>query len=736
MYKKRPFYRQKNSMDCGITCLRMICKYYGKRIAASTLLNIVEVENVGISMAGIKKTGESIGLDVQGFRLTELDQLKLLSKDLPFIVHWNRKHFVTVYSLGKRSIVIGDPAKGILRVSYKEFYKKAFKTDRGSAQAPAANILTLEPTEAFEKIQDDKSQRLPKIDFIKKHLRDKKFYFVVIFLGLLALMSIQFVLPFLTKNVVDVGIKNGDLDMIKYLLMGQFFLIISKAIFEASRNYIIQHLSVRINYSLLANFIEKLFKLTVPFFEKRKIGDLLQRIKDHQRVEFFLTKSLLNVSISILTVMVFSTVLFIFNKIFFFLFLGATVLYVSWIMIFLPTRKKIDWERFEVGSRNQTILVQAISGIQDLKIYGAFPYLLSKWKSNQKDYIKNAFKTLKITQIQETGASYIYQLSQIVILFFSARLIIMNQLTIGSMLSIQFIIGQLISPVQQLLMSVIFGVEAKLSFDRIFDLWDAPEENHQDNKIEDFESKIAFKNVRFKHGGHQSSFILNDVNIEIRKGETIAIVGSSGSGKTTILKLLLGYYSDYNGSISIDNRELNSLNIESWRKKCGVVLQDNYIFSDTLAKNIALSEKFDMNKIREAVRIADLDQYVKTLPLKYNTVIGDDGMGLSQGQKQRILIARAVYKQPEILLLDEATNALDSETETNIINNLNGHASKKTVVLIAHRLSTVKHANKIYVFKDGMIGESGSHDELINSGGIYYNLVQRQLNQSTYAISQ
>lgn len=736
--RRRSFFYQKSSMDCGLTCLRMICKYHGKNISLKTLINISEVESVGVSMAGIKKSAELLGFDAKGFRLQTLENLRLVKNKAPFIVHWNRNHFVVVFLIKKNKIIIGDPSRGIVKVNYDEFYRRAFRPNTINSEKPEAHILHLIPTSEFHNLKHDSLNNKPKLDFMLAHLKDKRIYFVVILFGLLGVMVIQFLMPFITKNVVDVGIKNGDLQMIKYLLIGQVVLIFSKAIFEVLRSYIVQHLSVRINYSLIANFLNKLYRLPVTFFEKRKIGDLLQRIRDHQRLEKFITKTILNVIISSLTLIVFSIVLFMFNKWFFLLFSIATILYVSWIFLFLNARKKVDWERFEVNSYNQTILVQMVNGIQDLKIYGAYKFLFNKWSKNQNDYIKTSFKSLYINQIQETGASFIYQMAQIIILYYSAKLILTNQLTLGAMLSIEFIIGQLVSPVKQILLSVIFGVEAKLSFERIFELWDTQEEKSYNQRgIGQFRQKIEFNNVSFKHDGQGSNFMLNNIDLQISKGETIAIVGSSGSGKTTILKLLLGYYMNYNGSIMIDGIELKDLNIEQWRFKCGTVLQENFVFSDTIANNITMGDKVDMERLNIAMEVSEIKGYVEGLPLKHNTIIGKDGKGLSQGQKQRILIARAVYRDPDVLFLDEATNALDAETESKIMKHLKSIASQKTVIIIAHRLSTVQFADKIYVFENGQIHEAGNHKELLKEEGKYHSLIQRQLynNDMSYEIS-
>lgn len=719
-------------MDCGITCLRMICKNYGKNVSTKTLLELSEVEAVGVSMANIKNTGELLGFEVSGVRLENTEQLRLLKPQLPCVVHWNSNHFVVIFEIRKSRVLIGDPARGLVRVNYQEFYDRAFKTTPLDPENTEGHVLLFEPTEVFQNWEEDKSESIPKLKFVYHHLRDKSVYFLVIFFGLLALMSVQFVLPFLTKNVVDVGIKSGDLDMIKYLLIGQVVLMGSKAVFEVLRNYVVQHLSVRINYSLIANFLQKLFKLPIPFFEQRKIGDLLQRIKDHQRLEIFITRSILNVIISVLSIIVFSSVLYIFNRIFFVLFLIASVVYISWILIFINARKKIDWERFEVNSQNQTILVQIISGIQDIKIYGAHKFLFDKWDENQRNYINTSFKSLQINQIQETGAAFIYQLAQIVILYYSARLILNNQLSLGAMLSIEFIIGQLVAPVQQVFTSIIFGVEAKLSMDRIFELWETEEEcGMNKKKLQKFKKNIVFNKVGFYHGGQGSNFKIEDINLHISKGETVAIVGSSGSGKTTVLKLLLGYYKDYNGSISIDGHELSDLDIDRWRGNCGVVLQDNFIFSDTIANNISMGEDYDEEKLSMAAETAAIDSYIQNLPLKFNTVIGKEGKGLSQGQKQRVLLARAIYRNPDIFLLDEATNALDSETEMTIMSNLKNYTQDKTVIIIAHRLSTVRFADKILVFDQGKIKEAGNHEELLQMEGKYYQLVHRQLNNVT-----
>ncbi len=727
LFKKNKlrFYHQINASDCGITCLRMICSYYGRKFSTDRLTAMVDTANIGTSMSLLKEGAMELGFHAEGLILQQLADINQLDAELPLIVHWKGNHFVVLKKIGKKNVTIADPARGMVVMSKEEFYKNSFS---GSPGTQRAYVLSLRPEERFFQLQSDPSTFRPRMAFLRQQLQHKRIYFVVLIAGLLVSMLMQFVLPFLTKNMVDSGIASGELKLVQYLLLAQLVLILSKSTFEILRGWIVTHLSIRVNFSLVHSFLSKLFRLPVTFFERRKIGDLLQRVRDHQRVEIFITRYILSFITSILSLIVFTTVLYIYNSVFLLLFAISALLYLGWIFIFIEVRKKNDWEKFETLSQNQTILTQLISGIQDLKIYNSSDFFISKWKLNQEKYNGTLFRSLRIGQIQETGATIIFEITQLFIIYYSAKLIIANKLTLGAMLSIQFIIGQLIGPVQNIVSSILNGVEAKLSFDRIFDIWMKNEEVGLQNEIKGSrEDDIRFEQVTFKHGKLDADFTINKLYLHIPRGKTTAIVGPSGSGKTTILKLLMGYYPGYSGRISIGETDFRTINIEDWRNNIGAVLQENYIFNETIAKNISLSDEVDIVRLERALKIANIYNYVCSLPLKWDMMIGADGKGISQGQKQRLMIARAVYREPELLLLDEATNSLDAENELVIMSNLKQFARGRTLVIVAHRLSTIKFADNIVVFDNGRIVESGTHDKLLQNRATYYKLVKQQL---------
>ncbi|RAJ74058.1 ATP-binding cassette subfamily B protein [Chitinophaga dinghuensis] len=719
------FYHQINASDCGITCLRMVCSYYGRKFSTDRLAGMVDTANIGTSMALLREGATLLGFHAEGLVLQRLEDIDKLQDDLPCIVHWRGNHFVVLKKIGKRNVTIADPARGIVVMSREDFYDHCFAGNPGSRKA---YVMSLQPEARFFELESDPSTFKPRMAFLQRQLAHKRIYFVVLITGLVVTMLMQFLLPFLTRNLVDGGIASGELKLVQYLLLAQLALILSKSTFEILRGWIVTHLSIRVNFSLVHSFLSKLFRLPVTFFERRKIGDLLQRVRDHQRVEVFITRYVLSFITSVLSLIVFTTVLYIYNSVFLLLFGISAILYLLWIFIFIEVRKKNDWERFETLSMNQTILTQLVSGIQDLKIYNSSEFFISKWKLNQEKYNGTLFRSLRIGQIQETGATIIFEITQLFIIYYSAKLIINNKLTLGAMLSIQFIIGQLVGPVQNIVSSILNGVEAKLSFDRIFDIWMKQEEAGLTHTVKGSQQEdIYFEEVTFKHAKLDNDFAIDKLNLHIPRGKTTAIVGPSGGGKTTILKLLMGYYTGYAGRIMIGDTDFSTINVEDWRNHIGAVLQENYIFNETIAKNIALSDEVDIARLERALKIANIYDYVCALPLKWDMMIGADGKGISQGQKQRLMIARAVYREPDLLLLDEATNALDAENELVIMSNLKQFAKGRTLVIVAHRLSTIRFADNIVVFDNGRIAESGTHDQLLENRAAYYKLIRQQL---------
>ncbi|MEZ5042042.1 MAG: peptidase domain-containing ABC transporter [Saprospiraceae bacterium] len=732
LWNKYPFYHQNNLRDCGIACLRMIAAYYGKAISPQRLRKYAGMEKEGASLMGISRAAKAIGMTAEGVQLNSFSSFEQLKQALPSILYWNKNHFVVLFQISHGKYVVADPAKGIRRYNEAQIKQHVFFKEGQADKEEKAYALLLQPTAHFHQQISEKEVEQKKWGFLRDKLKELRLFFAIILLGILASTALQYVLPFMTKSVVDLGISSGDLRFITYLLIGQLVIILSKTFFNILRGWLVLHLSIRINYSLISNFLQKLFRLPLPFFETRKIGDILQRIRDHNRIEKFITQNLLTILISVLSILVYAVVLYLFNPIFFGLFFGATVIYFVWITFFLKARRNIDQERFGLLSKNQSILIQIISGMHDLKINNSEAYSFNKWKDNQVHTFKNTFKYLKVNQIQETGTILIIELTQLMILFMSANLIVNNEITLGTLLSIQFILGQLISPMEQLVNTVIFGQEAKISFDRIYEFWnEKDEQTYTGQQLLQIpmqqKPSITIRDLSFSHPGQHQHKTLKDISLEVPFGKTTAIVGTSGSGKTTLLKLLLGYYYDYQGDILMGDHNFKQLEIDAWRNQCGVIMQESYIFDDTIRSNITLSEEADPFKLAYACKIANIDTFINELPQAYDTVIGRDGKGLSMGQKQRLLIARAIYKDPDFIFMDEATNSLDADNEYTIMENLKAFFKGKTVIIIAHRLSTIQFADKIVVVDKGSIAEQGPHDYLISKKGRYYDLVKKQI---------
>lgn len=541
-------------------------------------------------------------------------------------------------------------------------------------------------------------------------------------------------MPFLTQAIVDIGIKYNNIGFIWLVLLGELMIVIGRTATDFIRRWLLLHISMRINISLVSDFFIKLLKLPMAFFDTKLIGDLLQRIEDHSRVQNFLTGQVLNVVFTFLSFIIFGVVLFIYNKIIFGVFIIGSIIYGLWILSFLQRRKVLDYEMFEQQAINQNKTYQFITSMQEIKLQDCEQRRRWEWEDIQADLFKVQMKSLKLQQTQEAGSIFINEVKNILITVFAATAVINGQITLGAMLAIQYIVGQLNSPVEQF-MSFIYSLQdVKISLERINEIHEGKNEESTDNQVKTFtdEKSINIESIDFKYDPHALKKTLNGVSFNIPEGKVTAIVGASGSGKTTLIKLMLGYYPVMSGSITIAGRNINEYNLKWWRRHCGVVMQDGVIFSESIARNIAVDDgEVNVMRLERAARIANIHDYVMGLPLKYNTIIGRDGIGLSQGQKQRILIARAVYKNPDFIFLDEATNALDAKNEKTIVENLDEFYQGRTVVVVAHRLSTVKNADKIIVIDGGKIVETGNHASLIKKRGAYFNLVKNQLELGT-----
>ena len=722
--------RQHDCMQCGIACLQMICNYYGKEYSLDSLSKICFATTEGVSMLGISETATSLGFHVVNVKCT----VKTLTEvSLPSILHWNQNHFVVLYRVkNEKKFYIADPGKGLVTYSLEEFKKHWISTNSNGQDKGIAMFLETTPTFFTHQMEDKKKiSGKRSFHFLFGYVKKYRKYFGQVILGLIVGSLSQLVLPFLTQSIVDVGIKNQDIGFVWLILLGQLMLTISRTAIDFIRRWLLLHISLRINISLVSDFFIKLLKLPMSFFDTKLMGDLMQRMNDHSRVNNFLTQQTLNITFAMLTFVVFSVVLSFYNKLVFAIFLLGSILYGVWMTLFLKRRKLLDYELFEQQAINNNKTYEFITTIQESKLQDCEQRRRWEWEDTQAELFGVQMKSLKLQQTQEAGSIFINEVKNIIITVVAATAVIHGQMTLGMMLAVQYIIGQLNSPVEQLMNFFYSLQDVKISLERINEIHQMDDENGKEGlltSIEDKNEGIDIKNIMFKYDPHALRKTIDDVNIHIPQGKVTAIVGASGSGKTTLIRLMLGYYPVLEGTINIGNTDINKLNKKWWRRQCGVVMQEGVIFSESIARNIAVDDgDIDKERLLKAAEIACIKDYIMALPLKFNTKIGRDGVGLSQGQKQRILIARAVYKNPDYIFLDEATNSLDANNERSIVENLDMFYKGKTVVIVAHRLSTVKNADQIVVIDHGKVVEVGNHESLTAKRGAYYNLVKNQL---------
>lgn len=725
-----PLTLQHDSMQCGIACLQMICKYFGRDYTLSALSRYCFATTEGVSLLGISEAADTLGLHTLSARAT-VDELA--ENPLPAILHWNQNHFVVLYKVKKgRKFYISDPAKGRITYGYDEFI--AHWASTLSYGRPAGIVMFFETTPAFLEFKmdgmTDASERRS-FRFLFGYIKKYRKYFLQIVFGLILGSGMQLVLPFLTQAIVDEGIKGKDLNIIWLILLGQLMLTASRTAIDFYRRWLLLRIGMNINISLLSDFFVKLLKLPMSFFDTKLMGDLMQRMSDHSRVNSFLTQNCLNVTFSMLTFVVFSVVLFMYSKFVFCIFLLGSLGYGCWLLSFLRRRKVIDYELFEQQSINNNRTYEFITSMQEIKLQDCERRKCKEWETVQHDLFRVQQKSLKLQQTQEAGSIFINEIKNMVITVVAAASVIHSDITLGMMLAIQYIIGQLNSPVEQLMQFFYSLQDVKISLERINEIHLMKDENGKEGlkkQVEDASEGITLSHVDFKYDPHAMYKTLDDINIHIPHGKVTAIVGASGSGKTTLIRLMLGYYPVSGGKLTIGGTDVNTLNKKWWRRQCGVVMQEGAIFSESIDRNIAVDDN-DVNQeqLYRAADLACIKDDIFYLPLRFNTKIGRDGMGLSQGQKQRILIARAIYKNPDYLFLDEATNSLDASNEYDIVTNLENFYAGKTVVIVAHRLSTVRNADQIIVLKHGQVVEIGNHESLTTKRGTYYKLVRNQL---------
>jgi ATP-binding cassette subfamily B protein len=724
--KNFPHYKQADQKDCGPTCLKMIAKHFGKVIGVQELRKLTETTRIGSSLLGLSEAAEKLGFRSLGVKIS-LERLQ--EAPLPCILHWNKNHYVVLYKIIKGVFYISDPAHGFLKYNQEDFLKH-WIGNNANEKTEEGIVLLLEPTPKFYNAAFDTTEKTVGFSFLFKYLFRYHKFLIQLIIGLLAGSVLQLIFPFLTQSIVDVGINNQDIHFIYLILCAQLALFLGRTAIEVLRGWILLHLSTRINISLVSDFFIKLMNLPIAFFDTRMTGDILQRINDHKRVENILTNASLNVLFSMVNFLVFSAVLAFYSWQIFGIFLSGSILYFLWITIFLKKRRDLDYKRFSQKSAEQSKVIELINGMQEIKLHNAEKQKRWSWEYLQARLFKLSIQELSLEQRQNVGSGFINELKNILITVLSAKLVIDGDITLGMMLAISYIVGQLNSPIAQLIGFLREFQDAKISLERLSEIHEKEDEEPEGSqRISEvpMNANLQLKKLSFRYIGAEK-LVLKELDLEIPANKITAIVGVSGSGKTTLIKLLLKFYEADTGVIKIGNFDLKNISQKTWRAQCGVVMQEGYIFNDSIANNIALGEDdVDKKKLAHAVAVANIQEFIEELPLSYNTKIGAEGVGLSTGQKQRLLIARAVYKNPNYLFFDEATSALDANNEKVIMEKLNTFFEYKTVVVIAHRLSTVKNADQIVVLDKGKIIEVGNHQSLIEKKGNYYHLVKNQL---------
>lgn len=712
-------------MDCGATCLRIVCKFYGRNVPILQLRRFSQVTKTGVNLLGISKAAERLGFRTQGIKLS-LNQLRKLV--LPSILHWKQNHFVVLYKIKKGKYYLSDPAVGRLVLTEHEFLDGWF----GHRDLNYGTALILGTTpEFYQQKENDGEDKGLEWGAILRYFYEYRKLFGQLILGLLIGTILQLFAPFLTQSVVDIGISTKNLNFIHLILIAQLALFVGQVGVGFIRSWILLHISTRVNISILTDMLIKLMRLPMQYFETKTTGDIMQRMNDQSRIESFLTGSTLNTLFSLVNLVVFGFLLAFYNMGIFTIFMVSTVLYTGWILLFLKRRRELDHKRFAIASDNQTNIVELVGAMQEIKLNNSEKQKRWLWESIQARLFQFKVKSLALSQYQQSGSMAINQLKNILITFMSAKAVVDGDLTLGGMMAIQYIVGMVNSPVEQLLGFIQSYQDAKISLERINEIYQEEDEEPIDRDwIRELpgDKSISVTNLTFRYPGAGNDPVLQDVSLTFPEGKTTAIVGMSGSGKTTLLKMILRYFQPELGELKVGPAALDRIGFSTWRAACGVVMQDGFVFADTIENNIAVGEDYpDPDRIDQALTIANLHDFVREQPFGLKTKIGTAGRGISQGQRQRLLIARAVYKNPDYILFDEATNALDANNERVIIDQLGGFLRNRTAIIVAHRLSTVSHADNIVVLEHGVVVEQGTHQQLVEKKGHYYELVKNQL---------
>ena len=721
-----PFVKQPDAMDCGPACLKMVAGFYKMNFSLESLRKKCYITREGVSFLGLSEAADSLGFRTIGVKISF--EIMTENVPLPCIIHWRQKHFIVIYKIKNDKIWAADPAVGLIKFSREEFVQNWASTVVDDK--PAGLVLIIEPTPSLYKNENDK-EKASGFKFLFKYFRLYKKYLYQLILGLVLGSCIQLIIPFLTQSIIDIGINNNDIGFIYLILFAQLALVFGRMSVEFIRGWLLLHIGARVNVAVISGFLQKLMSLPVAFFDTKLTGDILQRIEDNNRIEEFLTSASLNILFSFFNLVVFGIVLAIYSIKILALFLTGSVLYIIWVSIFMKSRARLDHQRFKQMSISGNKLINIVNGMQEIKLTQSELTMRWDWEKLQATLFGLKVKGLSIIQYQSAGATLINEVTNVLITIVAATAVLQGNMTLGMMLAVQFIIGQLNVPVSQIIGFFRMSQDAKMSLDRLAEVHNLEaEEPDPEVKVRKLPDKkdIYFNGLSYQYEGPRSPFALKDVNLLIEENKITAIVGTSGSGKTTLLKMLLGFYHPVAGEILIGDLRLSNLSLRVWREKVGAVMQDGFLFPNTIASNISPgSEEIDEERLIKAVDIANIRGFIESLPLGYNTKIGANGHGLSEGQKQRLLIARVIYKNPDIIIFDEATNSLDANNEKVIVENLTEFFQGKTVIIVAHRLSTVRNADKIVVLDSGRIIETGTHESLIGKKGAYFNLVKNQL---------
>jgi ATP-binding cassette subfamily B protein len=721
-----PFVKQPDAMDCGPACLKMVSAFYRKNFSLDTIRRKCFITREGVSFLGLSEAADSLGFKTLGVKIS----FEMLEENvpLPCIVHWRQRHFIVVYKIRNGTVWAADPAFGLVRYDREEFINNW--TSTVSDGKPAGLVLIIEPAPAlYEK--ESEHERSQGFRFLFRYFRLYDRYFFQLILGLLIGSGIQLIIPFLTQSIIDIGINNNDLGFIYLILFAQLSLVIGRMSVEFIRGWLLLHIGTRVNVAIISGFLQKLMSLPIAFFDTKLTGDILQRVEDNSRIEEFLTSTSLSILFSFFNLVIFGVVLAIFNIRILAIFLAGSALYMLWVSLFMRQRARLDQQRFRQMSMSGNKLISMVNGMQEIKLTQSETSKRWDWEKLQAALFGLRIRSLGIIQYQSAGATFLNEVTNLLITVVAAASVLKGDMTLGAMLAVQFIIGQMNVPVSQVISFFRMSQDARMSLDRLSEVHEMkdeePEPEYKVRKLPD-KKDIFLNNVSFQYEGPHSPYALKDIDLFIEEGRTTAIVGTSGSGKTTLLKLLLGFYQPVTGDILIGDTRLANLSLKVWRYKTGAVMQDGFLFPETIAANIAPGiDDVDEDKMVRAAEVANIRGFIDSLPLGYNTKVGANGHGLSEGQMQRLLIARIVYKDPDIIIFDEATNSLDANNEKAIVENLAGFFSGKTVIIVAHRLSTVRNADKIVVMDNGRIAETGTHESLIESRGPYFNLVKNQL---------